>query len=107
VEQLFWGLEQHELAVLLARLIVWLQQSPQARLEQPAGSSSTSSSRATEPWWWCMTCLTNLLDVIAGACNSKPESTAVLALRYMAVMLQYMEHLTAALDEAGRQQGWQ
>jgi hypothetical protein len=90
VEQLFWGLEQQQLAGLLARLIVWLQQSPEVSLEQPAGNS-----RARVLWSWCMTCLSSLWDVFAGACKSKPEGTSV----------QCAEHLTVALDEAGGQEG--
>jgi hypothetical protein len=93
-EQLLKGLQQHQLGDLLARLVVWLQQSPEVRLERPAGSSSSSSARLL--WLQCMTCLSSLLGFIAGARKVTSESTSVLG-------LHYMEHLTAALDEAGRQ----
>jgi hypothetical protein len=46
-----------------------------------------------------MTCLSSLSEFIERVCSSKIESTAVLALHYMAVSLHYMEHLAAALDE--------
>jgi hypothetical protein len=97
-DQLLKGLQQHQLGSMLARLIVWLQQCQEIRLEQPAGSSSSSSSSARGLWLGCMNCLSSLSAFIAGSCKSKSQSTSVLG-------LHYMEHLTAALDEAGRQEG--
>jgi hypothetical protein len=93
-EQLLKGLQQHQLAGVLARLLVWLQQRPEVRLHQPAGSSSTSnidsSSSSVLLWHWCMVVLRAVCDITLGV--------------HVWNNMCYMENFTCAMDKAGGEQ---
>jgi hypothetical protein len=87
--------EQHQLAGLLARLVVWLHERPEVRLEQSAASSSSSSSRSSLLLWTlCVICLARMLDIYAIDLDNMPGSPP-------SELLQHLESMTLAIDEAG------
>jgi hypothetical protein len=120
MEQLLKGLEQHQLGVLLARLIVWLQQSPEVRLEESAGSSSTtttttnnnnnnSTSTSTNSdvssssssymllWHSCIDVLRAVFEYNIRAWDARPDAHAL--------VLLHIEEYSCALEKAGEPQG--
>jgi hypothetical protein len=96
-QQLLNGLEQHQLAGLLARLTVWLQHRPEVRLEL----SASSSSKCMVLWQTCITVLRKfaniLMRMVARVWYGRPDARAE--------VMPYIEGYTCALDKAGADPG--
>jgi hypothetical protein len=94
--------EKHQLAGLLARLVVWLQQGPEVRLEQNVASSSSSSNSSRSSlllWDLCTECLGKMFEVCAN-----DETLDIMPGSPPPQLLQHLENMTLALDEAGTEE---